>query len=48
MLCEIPHIRLENRRLTKRWFTSSEIDLFVWFNDGAPVRFQLCIDKLNP
>jgi len=23
------------------------MDLFVWFKDGAPVHFQLCIDKLK-
>lgn len=47
MLSEIPHIRQENRRLTKRWFTSSEMELFVWLQDSAPVRLQLCIDKQN-
>jgi hypothetical protein len=30
----------------RRWFTSSNIDLFVWVDDaGAPVGFQLCYDK---
>lgn len=30
----------------RRWFTSSDIDLFVWVDDaGAPVGFQLCYDK---
>jgi len=44
---EIPHIRQENCRLSKRWFTSSEMDLFVWLKDCTPVRFQLCPDKQN-
>ena len=47
MLYEIPHIRQENHPLTKRWFTSSEMELFVWLQDSAPVRLQLCIDKQN-
>lgn len=30
----------------RRWFTSSNIDLFVWVDEaGAPVGFQLCYDK---
>ena len=30
----------------RRWFTSPDIDLFVWLGeDGAPVGFQLCYDK---
>jgi len=31
---------------TRRWFTSPDIDLFVWLGaDGAPTGFQLCYDK---
>lgn len=44
-LYEIPHIRQENRRLKKRWFTSTEMDLFIWFRESIPVRFQFCFDK---
>jgi hypothetical protein len=30
----------------RRWFTSADIDLFVWVGeDGAPTGFQLCYDK---
>jgi hypothetical protein len=30
----------------RRWFTSPDIDLFVWLGeDGAPTGFQLCYDK---
>ena len=30
----------------RRWFTSPDIDLFVWLDEaGAPTAFQLCYDK---
>jgi hypothetical protein len=30
----------------RRWFTSPDIDLFVWLgDDGKPTGFQLCYDK---
>ena len=30
----------------RRWFTSADIDLFVWLaEDGSPTGFQLCYDK---
>ena len=30
----------------RRWFTSPDIDLFVWMDEaGAPTGFQLCYDK---
>ena len=30
----------------RRWFSSSELDLIVWYDGGgAPVSFQLCYDK---
>jgi hypothetical protein len=30
----------------RRWFTSPNLDLFVWIDDGgAPIGFQLCYDK---
>jgi hypothetical protein len=34
MLYEIPYIRQESHRLTKRWFTSPDMELFVWFKDS--------------
>ena len=30
----------------KRWFTSQELDLFVWFDkNDEPIGFQFCYDK---
>jgi hypothetical protein len=30
----------------RRWFSSSELDLIVWYDAGeAPIAFQLCYDK---
>ena len=30
----------------RRWFTSTTMDLIVWFDqDQAPIEFQLCYDK---
>ncbi len=45
MLYEIPHPRQSGRSHIKRWFTSCDMDLFVWFRDDMPVRFQLAYDK---
>ena len=45
MLYEISHLRPSNRCHVKRWFTSCDMDLFVWFHDNVPVRFQLAYDK---
>ena len=41
---------IQARQLTgepgRRWFTSPDIDLFVWLgDDGKPTGFQLCYDK---
>jgi len=47
MLYEIPHPRQSNRNLVKRWFTSSDMDLFIWHRQKIPVRFQLTYDKRN-
>ena len=42
--CNKPGIR--EGALTKRWFTDSFFDLFVWSDDsGAIVSFQLCYEK---
>lgn len=41
MLHEISHIRQSDRSLVKRWFTSRDMDLFVWFRRKMPVGFQL-------
>lgn len=45
MLREITPIRQNSDRVKKRWFSSSDMDLFVWFNDQVPARFQLSYDK---
>lgn len=46
MLREISTARQVPGEDKRRWFTSSNIDLFVWVNDGgAPIGFQLCYDK---
>ena len=45
MLYEIPQLRQSNRRLLKRWFTSRDMDLFIWFHKKVPVRFQLAYNK---
>lgn len=47
MLQEIAHIRQSNRRYIKRWFTSRDMDLFIWLRKSVPVRFQLSYNKLN-
>lgn len=45
MLYEIPRLRQTNRSYRKRWFTSSDMDLFIWFRETVPVRFQLAYNK---
>ena len=45
MLYEIPHPRQSGRNHKKRWFTSGDMDLFIWFSNDTPVRFQLTYDK---
>ena len=45
MLREIPAKQLQGEP-ARRWFTSPEIDLYVWLGeDGSPTGFQLCYDK---
>jgi len=45
MLYEIPHPGRLNHHHEKRCFTSCDMDLFAWFSDDVPVRFQLTYDK---
>jgi hypothetical protein len=46
MLREISTSRQNSGEAKRRWFTSSNIDLFIWVNDqDAPTAFQLCYDK---
>jgi hypothetical protein len=45
MLREIPSRQVSGEPV-RRWFTSEDIDLFVWVaEDGVPSGFQLCYDK---
>ena len=45
MLKEIFATRQNSRYLMKRWFTDSSMDLFIWFRNQAPVRFQLSYNR---
>ncbi len=49
MLTEITRLRQSNRNLLKRWFSSQDMDLFVWVKsvgiDDMPVQFQLSYNK---
>jgi|SRR5688572_30659077 len=46
MLREIPMARQVPGEPKRRWFTSSNIDLFVWVtDDDSAAGFQLCYDK---
>ena len=46
MLREIPAARQISGESKRRWFTSSNIDLFVWLDShDSPTGFQLCYDK---
>ena len=47
MLQEITHLRQLKRSHVKRWFTSRDMDLFIWSRNNEPVRFQLAYDKLS-
>ena len=47
MLYEITRLRQSNRSLKKRWFSCVNMDLFVWYHDSAPVKFQLSYNKQN-
>lgn len=45
MLREIASTHKKNNRKFKRWFTDSNMDLFVWFKGQVPVCFQLAYNK---
>jgi len=45
MLREISSTRQNSNYRKKRWFTDSDMDLFIWSNQQAPVRFQLSYNK---
>ncbi|MDH5388325.1 MAG: hypothetical protein OEY06_07740 [Gammaproteobacteria bacterium] len=45
MLQEIASTHRNNLAKSKRWFTDSNMDLFVWFKNKRPVSFQLAYIK---
>lgn len=45
MLREISSTHQNNHNQFKCWFTDSDMDLFIWFKNRAPVCFQLCYNK---
>lgn len=46
LLEEIRAVRQNRGERKRRWFTSVQMDLYVWFGWwGAPVKFQLCYNK---
>jgi hypothetical protein len=45
-LREIRNVRQISGEPIRRWFTSADMDLIVWFGEGGgPVAFELCYDK---
>ena len=47
MLQEIASTHRTGNRKPKRWFTDSNMDLFVWFKNQRPVCFQFSYNKLQ-
>ncbi|MES0328154.1 MAG: hypothetical protein ABUK13_08185 [Gammaproteobacteria bacterium] len=47
MLQEISSTHRFNHRKPKRWFTDSNMDLFIWFENQRPVCFQFNYNKLQ-
>lgn len=45
MLREIPATRQNNPDIRKRWFTDSDMDLYIWLKNDAPASFQLTYNK---
>src|SRR5712671_7091134 len=47
-LVEIIHVRQVPGDPRRRWFSSDDMDLIVWYDDSdALIGFQLCYDKLR-
>ncbi len=44
MLREITALR-SNRSNSRRWYTDADMDLYIWFVNQMPVRFQLTYNK---
>jgi hypothetical protein len=46
MLREVPKTRQIRGEPRRRWFTSTAMDLYIWYDDAdAPLGFQLCYGK---
>lgn len=46
MLSEIPNVKQLKDEPRRRWFSSSSLDLFVWYdNNDEILQFQICYDK---
>ena len=46
MLTEITNTRQNRDEPRRRWFTSNDLDLFVWYDsEDAIIQFQLCYNK---
>lgn len=45
MLREIKNIKQQTGEPEKRWFSSEEMDLFIWYENNKIISFQLCYDK---
>ncbi|MGB5395965.1 MAG: hypothetical protein WBN96_02345 [Gammaproteobacteria bacterium] len=45
MLREIRPARQNTRVAIRRWFTDADMDLFIWFSNQVPVKFQLSYGK---
>lgn len=45
MLREIKPVKRSQSPVTRRWFTDTDMDLFVWFHDQMPIKFHLSFGK---
>ena len=45
MLNEIKHVSQIKHEAKRRWFTSSEMDLMLWFDGRELIAWQFCYDK---
>jgi hypothetical protein len=45
MLKEIEKVEQLDGEPRRRWFSSTSLDLFLWYDDDNIVQFQICYDK---
>jgi hypothetical protein len=45
MLRELKRVRQVRGEPRRRWFSSSDCDLIVWYEESRTVGFQICYDK---